>query len=481
MPNIVREDINNLNAVLKIVVSKNDYEAAFNDELKKIKNKASIKGFRKGKTPISFLKKMYGKGLLSDLVTDLLQKELSKEVNGEDSNYLGRPIPTQDHRPVDFNVNNLSDYEFKFEIGIAPDFEIKGMGGDLSCDLYKVLVPEEKVDEQIDILKKQKGERIDVDDNIQENDVFTLKAKELENGTPKENGWETTFSIIGSRLEDGMKEMFLSKKKDDIVQFNIFNLEKDTEPDYVKKYLLNFTEADIEEGTETGEEYEASIEEVKRLVPAELTQELFDELLGKDEISSEEELRERIRKNLGVADETTANTILFRDIKNNLLELNKAEMPLPDDYLKRWIEVGFSKESDSILNNFEYFADDMRWSLIKGKLYKKYGLKVEEEEIRQAAEGKIMGYFGGQFYPGMEDMVKNLVDKTMENKEEVERIASDVMSNKLFFELKNEMTLNEVETTVEELENKMREIETENKAISEKLGSATDTEIEEEE
>ncbi len=472
MPNIVREDIDSLNAVLKIVISKNDYEADFNSELKKIKNKATIKGFRKGKTPINFLKKMYGKGLLSDLVTDLLEKELSKEINGEGSKYLGRPIPTKDHRPVDFNVNNLSDYEFKFEIGVAPDFEVKGLDGELSCDFYKVPVPEEKVDEQIDILKKQKGERVDADDNIQENDVLTLKAKELDNGSPKEDGWETTFTIIGSRLEDNMKEMFLSKKKGDTVQFNIFKLEKDTEPEYVKKYLLNFTEADIEEGTETGEEYEAVIEEVKRLVPAELTQELFDELLGEGEISSEEELRERIRTNLGVADESSANTILFRDIKNNLLELNRENMPLPDDYLKRWVEIGFSKEADSILDNFEYFADDMRWSLIKSKLYKKYGLKIDEEEIRKAVEGKIMGYFGGQLYPGMEDMVKNLVEKTMENKEEVERTASDVMSSKLFFELKNEITLNEVEVSPEELGNKMREIEAENKATAEKLSGS---------
>ena len=465
MPNVVREDIAKQNALLKVVVTKDDYENKFNEELKKIKNQASLKGFRKGKTPTAFLKKMYGKKLLADLVTDLLQESLHNEVSAEDSKYIGRPIYPQDHRPIDFDPMNLADYDFEFEIGIAPDFEVNGVDGNTTLDFYKVAAPEEKVDEQIDLLKRQKGERIDAEDNIKGDDLITLKAKELENGTVKENGWETTFTIIGSRLEDEARDLLFSKKKGDTIQFNIFKLEKDAKPEYVKKYLLNFTQSDIDEGTETNEEYEAEIEAVKRLVPAELTQEILEEILGEDsEKATEEELRNRIRLNIGAADASASNTILYRDMKDKLMEINKPNMPLPEDYLKRWVGVSFEKESASILENFENFADDMRWSLIKNKLYKKYDFKLEEADIRQAAESRIMGYFGGQFYPGMEDMVKNLVDKTMENQEEVERLAQDVLGNKLFFELKGAFQLKEVPTSKEELDEKMKVIEEENKS-----------------
>ncbi|MEZ4957120.1 MAG: trigger factor [Saprospiraceae bacterium] len=478
MPNVAREDISSQSAVLKVVIERGDYEPKFNDELKKVKNQASLKGFRKGKTPIGFLKKMYGKKMLADIVTDILQEELGKEVNGENSDYLGRPIPPKDQPRVDFDPNNLEDYEFKFEIGMAPDFEVQGADDSTVCEFYKVTVPEEKIDEQVDLLKRQKGERVEVEDGIKEEDVISLKAKELENGEIKESGWETTFSVITTRMEDDIREEILTKKKGDTLRFNIYKLEKDATPEFVKKYLLNFTEADIEEGTETNEEYEATIEEVKRLVPAELTQEVLEEVLGEEgEKATEEELRSRIRSNIGSTDVSTANTILYRDLKDKLLALNKPNMPLPEEYLKRWVEVGFEKERESILNNFEDFADDMRWTLIKNKLYKKYDFKIEEEEIRQAAESRIMGYFGGQFYPGMEDMIKNLVDKTMENREEVERLATDVLSNKLFFELKNAVTLKEVEVTSEELAEKMKAIEAENQAISAKwAGGSTDEE-----
>ena len=168
--------------------------------------------------------------------------------------------------------------------------------------------------------------------------------------------------------------------------------------------------------------------------------------------------------NIGANDASTANTILYRDMKNKLLEINKPNMPLPDEYLKRWVMVSFEKEAASILENFDDFSDDMRWTLIKNKLYRKYGFKLEEADIRQAAESRIMGYFGGQFYPGMEDMVKNLVDKTMENREEVERLAQDVLGNKLFFELKEAFKLNEVAITKDELDQKMKAMEEENKA-----------------
>lgn len=478
MPNLIREDIDSQNAILKVVIGKEDYETTFKDELKKIRSTANIKGFRKGKTPINFLKKMYGKNLLHDIVTKMLQEELAKEVNAETSNYLGQPIPVKDQPPVDFEVNDLIDYEFKFEVGTAPDFEVKGVDGSVAYDFYKAEVPGEKIDEQINLLKRQKGERILVEDDIQEEDIVTLKAKELENGEPKEDGWETTFSVIVTRLEDEIKKEILKKKKGDTVRFNIYKLEKDAKPDYVKKYLLYFTDADIEEGTETNEEYEATIEEVKRLIPAELTPEIFAEMFPDGGISNEQELRDLISLNIAAPDETLANSILYNDMRKKLLEINKPDMPLPEGFLKRWVEVAYDKESEAVLNNFEDFADDMRWTLIKNKLFKKYGFQIDEADVREAARSRIMGYFGGQMYPGMEDMLDKLVNKSMEDPNEVQRLAGEVLSNKLFFKLKEEVTLNEVPVSSEDLAKKMQELEEENKAARAKFDPAATEEEE---
>ena len=146
--------------------------------------------------------------------------------------------------------------------------------------------------------------------------------------------------------------------------------------------------------------------------------------MEKGTVSSEEEATDIIRQSLGAQDETTSNTILFRDVRHKLIEMNREDMPLPEEFLKRWVEVGHQKEAPSILNNFDDFADDMRWTLIKQKLYKKFEIKLENEDLRKAASSKVMGYFGGQMQPGMEEVVKNIVDRMLEDPNQMENLAS---------------------------------------------------------
>jgi trigger factor len=481
MPNVVKEDIDQLNAVLKVQINREDYEGKFNSELKKISKTASLKGFRKGKTPLSFLKKMYGKGLLNDIVMEMLQKELSEAINDEKTNYVGRPLPTADFKPVDFDANDLKDYEFTFDVGMAPDFTVKGINGEHTFDFQKAVVPTEKVDEQIELILKRKGEQVEVEDTIQDNDLVAFNASELDGDAVKEDGWKTTFSILASRIKDGdTKTELLKKKKGDTIRFNIFELEEGADDKYVKKYLLNFTDTDIEEGTTTGEMYEATIEKVTRLVPAkELTQEILDEFFGEGEVSNEEEARAIISKNIGAQDEFSSNTLLFRDIREKFIELNREEMPLPKDFLKRWVEASYESQAPSILENFDDFQDDLRWTLIKNKLYKEFDIELKQEDIQAAATNRVMGYFGGQYQPGMDEMVKNIVERMLQDSEQVNSLASDVLSQKLFLKLKEKVSLNEVSISAEDLQQKMADLQAEESARNAQLSAAGNDDEEE--
>ncbi|MCB0548779.1 MAG: trigger factor family protein, partial [Phaeodactylibacter sp.] len=119
MPKVVREDIDNLNAVLTVTLEKEDYESKFNSELSKYRKQAHMKGFRKGKTPLSVLKKMYGKSVLADVINEMLQKELYGYLTGENINILGQPLPSDSQEPIDFELRELHDYTFKFDLGLA--------------------------------------------------------------------------------------------------------------------------------------------------------------------------------------------------------------------------------------------------------------------------------------------------------------------------------------------------------------------------
>lgn len=452
MPKVVREDIDALNAVLTVTIEKEDYEPNFKKELNKLKDRGGMKGFRKGKTPLPFLKKMYGKSLLSEIISDMLHKELNEVMNTKDLTYMGQPIPVQDQPPVNFDYNSTEPYSFQFELGKAPDFEVKGLDKDTMYDYYKVEIADEKVEERLDAARKHYGEQVESTEPIAEDDMVYFEAVEMDGDAPKADGWKTTFSVLINRLAEGAaKDEIKSKQKGDKVRFNVFELEKDTSREFVKKYLLNFTQADIDEGTETGDIYEGTIQKVTRQALAELTQEFYDKVFGPGEIYNLEEAKTRIAQSLGANHQGQADSLLYRELRQRLIELNRESMPLPDDFIKRWLKVSQEQKADALINDYDNFADDMRWTLIKSKLSNQYEIEVTEEEVRQMAYNKVAGYFGGYYDP---KMLEPVVKRMMEDPESLNGLAGDVQADKLFYKMKENIGLREIPVSEEDIKAK---------------------------
>ena len=164
MSKVVREDVGNLSAVLTLTVGKEDYEPKLSAELNKHRKKAQLKGFRKGKTPMGFIKKMYGRAILADAINEMIQKELTKYISEEKIQILGQPLPSEDQAEYDFNINELIDYTFKFDIGFAPEFEVEGLSEDSKFERYAVDVKDELIEKDIEAAQKRFGERNSVDD-----------------------------------------------------------------------------------------------------------------------------------------------------------------------------------------------------------------------------------------------------------------------------------------------------------------------------
>jgi len=239
MPKVVREDIDNLNAVISVSIEKADYESSFKSELKKVAKQAQVKGFRKGKTPISFVKKMYGPSILMDTVNNILQEEMSKYLQDDKTNYLGQPIPAENQDKVDFDPNNLSDFEFKFDAGIAPELKIKGADKKTKLEQYKIKVDDKMLDEELENIKKRLGERELDEEKILEGDLVKLSVKELDGKKVKEGGVESEFSLVWEKIADKkLQKALLKQKKGDTFTVNPFKVEKDAEEKYVKKYFL---------------------------------------------------------------------------------------------------------------------------------------------------------------------------------------------------------------------------------------------------
>ena len=450
---IEKQNIDDLNAVIKLTIEKSDYEESFNTELKKYKNKAQIKGFRKGKTPISSIKKMYGKSVLLDIVNKTLQEKLSGYLVEEKLDILGNPLPSADQEQMDINVNELQDYKFSFDIGLAPEVDVKGVAESDEYTSYDIEIPADLLKEELDMRRKRMGKQVNPETDIAEDDIIMIKALETEGGKIKDKGYETGFSVMVSRIGDEeVKKKLLGGKVGDKFDFDIYTIEKDVEEAYVKKYLLNLDE---DEEKEIGKTFNGEVEKITRTELAELDQDFFDQAYGKDKVSTEQEALDSIKEELSAFYEKQQKSLVYRGIMDALIEKNP--MPLPDDFLKRWLNSNNPnvkpEDIDKEYNNFE---KNLRWSLVKSKLAKDFNVEVSPEELRESVKKKIMAYMGQ--YQQMDFDIEPMINNYLGKREQVEKEYEEALAEKLFEEIYNKVSLKSEKITIEDFRAKVQEV-----------------------
>ncbi|MDP4821691.1 MAG: trigger factor, partial [Saprospiraceae bacterium] len=443
---VAREDIDNLNTLITVTIEKADYTPKFERELSKQRDKAHMKGFRKGKTPVSVLKKMYGKPILADVINELLQEKLFEYLDEHKIQYLGQPLASEDQKSVDFNLQDLQDFEFVFELGLTPQFELNGLSKESIFKLQDVIIEDEVVQEEIDSARKQYGERVSAEDNIEEEDMLTFTAKEMAGDAPKEGGIETTFKILVSNIADpATKETIMGIRVGDTLVVNIYELEEDKDADFVNRYLLN-----LEAGQEGPESpmFEISLADIVSVVPAEMDQAFFDKVFGEGQVSSEEEAKEKIRSEIASHYTKQAEALLFRDFQNFLMEANT--LSLPDAFLKKWL-LSSNEElnEDQLEREYPYFAKNLHWTLIRNKLADMFGIRVTRQEIVDQYKNRIRAYLGNMSSIN-DDMLNDIAQSVMKDEKEVEKISDEIFSDKLFDLIREHVSVEMAPVSIDE-------------------------------
>lgn len=445
MPQVVRKDVDNLNAELTVTIEKKDYESKFVEELKKYRQQASMKGFRKGKTPLSVLKKMYGNSVLSNIVYDILNNELDTFLKEEKLAILGQPIPSEDTPEVSIDVKSMDDMEFKFDLGLAPDLEIKGFNKNKKFTRYVPTVSDEKVQGDIDNALKQLGERETITEDIQETDSLKVSVKELDGKKVKEDGLTSEFTVLVEKLTKKAKKQMLSKKAGDAFKVNIFDLEEGLEESQVKKYFLNIED----ESVEVGKDFELTVDEVTRVTPMEFNEDFFNKYFGENAVADEKEATEKFKEPVLNHYKNHSEALLFRDFQDHLM--GKNEMELPEEFLRRWLLMSNEELTEEQLDGeFDAFKENLKWDIIKGKIVKENDIQITSEEIVANAQGKIMGYFGGTPLPP--DMMKDMTDRMLNDQNSMRQIQEEVISNKLYDVLETKFSYNEKEVSTEKMD-----------------------------
>lgn len=452
-----KKEVEDLRMEVNFIIEKGDYEAELNNKLKENQKKAQFKGFRKGKVPMSMIRKMYGNAILVDVINDFLGKEMDKQFEAENIRYIGEPMLAEGQKPLDVDINQPIDYSFTFDIGLRPQFEVQGVSETDSFEKYAIQVEDKTIDDELDVLRRRSGKQELVTEDIDGSDILTLDAKELEGKKMKEKGWETTFTVMVDQIaDDKLKKQVLKKKQGDTFQFNIYELEKDKDEQFVKKYFLNLDE---NEEKEIGSHFEATIKEVRRLIPSEMNEEFFTQNFG-DQAKDEESARSFIKEQLVGFYDNESMQLVFRNMMDTMIEKTKFEMPVA--FLHRWLK---SQEKNKEMpeaefeKQFKSFIKEMRWSMIKSDLSEKYEVKVEEQDIQQRLYAKAQQYMNNQMQ-GFSDpnMLNEIYGYLAKDKNQVNQAADEIATDQVFTKLKDVVQLKEKKISLDKFKDVVKKL-----------------------
>ncbi|MEO0573346.1 MAG: trigger factor [Bacteroidota bacterium] len=431
--NISKEQIDHLNAVVKVAITKEDYEKKVNDILKNYRKQANIPGFRKGQVPMGLIKKQYGKAVLVDEVNKLLQDNLNKYLTEEKLDVLGNPLPKA-QEDLDWNNEN---FDFEFELGLAPEFEVK-LKTKKPVTHYKIVADKKMVNEQVERLQKQYGKIIskaEVSKIAEVNGTFSNEAEEIEN--------KTTIEMDKLKSKKAI-DALVGKKVDESITFKTKGLFKE---DYLLSSSLGIPK---ERADKLNIEVTFTIHEINEREPAELNQELFDKLFVDGEVKSEVEMKEKIKMDSEKQFEQQSDQKLLNDITEKLIADTKFD--LPSEFLKKWIQVSGEKElsNEEASDEYEKSEKGLRYQLIEGKIIKENDLQVQFDELKEFAKGFIKSQMAqyGHMNP-QEEELENIAARVMGNQDEVKRLSEQLMSQKLLAVYKEQSNLKTKEISYE--------------------------------
>ena len=442
--NIVKNDIDQNNATITISVEKADYAEKVEKTLRDYRKKANMPGFRPGMVPMGLIKKMYGKSVEAEELNKLVSDALYNYIRDNNIAILGEPLPNESQKTIDFETQE--DFDFVFDIAVAPEFEINLTQKD-KVNYYNIAVSDEMIENQLKSYTGRYGKYVQ-EEVVEEKDM--VKGELLELATKKkvkEDGIRVEGAVLTPAYmqNEAQKKLFVGAKKGDTIVFN------------PKKAFANVTEISsmLKISKEEAESFTAdcqiTIEGITRYVESEVNQELFDKVYGEGVVKNEKEFRARIKENI------QENLIADSDYKfgidaREMLVKKLDGAVFPEEFLKRWLLVANENlTAEKLDEDFPKMLLDLKWHLIKNKLAKANEVKIEPADVEEFAKKMTRAQFAQYGMIGIEDDIVTKYAQDMLKKEDtIKNIIDKVTEDKVLEAVKKAVKLNKKEISIED-------------------------------
>lgn len=431
--NIVKNQIDDLNIELTLSISSEDYAPVKKKKLNDYRKNAEFKGFRKGNVPMSLIERVYGEQSLGDAVNDIISEQLGSFIEQNELNLIGEPIASENQPEIEWKDGN--DFEFKFDMGLAPkiDFDVNADDKVVSYTIKSTEVAKEEMKKN---MLMQYGDLQEVETPTAESYIYV----DLENESKTiENGYISMRDVT-----EAMKPALTGVKAGDKLEINVNEL---LEREGDRATLLKVKKEDL---ASVNPVFNATVVNIKAFAAAEATQETFDKIFGEGVVNSEKEFESKVAERLAENYKQESDYRLGKDIKDYFTK--KADVKLPESFLKRWLfAINKGKFTmEDIEKEFDAFLADYRWQLVSEYLMGKFGLKVEENDIMEAAKGFVAYQYA--MY-GMANVPENFIEesaqKMLEDRQQVQRLGEQVAEQKVIAAVKEVISLDKKAISVE--------------------------------
>jgi trigger factor len=398
--------------------------------------------------PAGMIKKMYGPSIYTDEILKTVEKQLYNYLETDKPDIFAQPLALDaDIRKLD--LNNPAEYEFGFEIGLKPTFEIAPLTK-AKATLHKVTVTDAMVQEEVDRMlikggKMTEPETVETEEAVL-NILFTEADKE---GNAIEGGIEKENSVIVKYLTPAVQKQIMGKKKDDKV---VIQLSKAFDKDKLEAFVQDLG-LDKDDKEAAKKYFKLTIVKIGLVEKRELNEEFFNEVFPGAAVATEEEFRKKLKEEIEQYWDGQSRNQLHDQLYHYMLDETKMEFP--SEFLKRWLQVGSEerKTAEQAEEEFPVFSNQLKWTLISDKIVKENKLDVSAEELKESMKAEVMRYFGGMSMGMGEDTswLDSYVDRMMKDEKQIDASYRRLVTDKLFAWAQSEVKPTEKEVTGEEL------------------------------
>jgi trigger factor len=420
---LTHEKKDSLNMIVRAKIGPDDYNERVQKSLKDYQRKVQMPGFRAGKVPASLVKKMYGKSILVDEINKILNDRIYRYLTDQKIEILGQPLPVREENEIDWD--HQQDFEFSYEVGLSPEFQIDLDA--LGVQEEKVVkIDEEMIEREVNDMRRRYG-KVSYPEQIEAGDMVYADFTELtESGDILEGGISKNAPVFLSNITDQeVSTAFVGLAKNASIEIDPAKVWPEPA---IRARNLGVENKNLDA---LSTRFKVSVTNITRVTPADLNEELFTKIYG-DQVSNEEDFRNRIRQELGKMFQRETQQRFINTVMENIGA--QANMAFPEDFLKRWLMVANEKPLtvEQLEAEFGDFLSRLRRQLIMNKLVKQFGISVSEDEasshVRTVISEQFLNHNG---YEIEEEELSATVGRILANQKEYEKLMEFLYDQKL--------------------------------------------------